>query len=241
MSSADDDPDAGRLLAPATTKRKRHQVRVQGQLVLVRSVSAVHLPPPSSSPSPSTTPSDAPPLPSPGLRHHERHHDPGVGRVIDRPQSKQRSRLSTAPGRRPRSYAGADTAGALPLVDVDAHDDARDPSQEGHHDDDHDGAADTSSETEEDEAETALRDRQRRGYGIGGAGNIRRPTEVVQFYSSHRIRRRRGERGERGERGAAENAEPGRRRRWPWMSSLLLNLRGKKDDSRVETVAGIAS
>ncbi|GKT50477.1 uncharacterized protein ColSpa_10658 [Colletotrichum spaethianum] len=38
---------------------------------------------------------------------------------------------------------------------------------------------DASSDTEEEDArETAARDRQFRGYGIGGAGNIRRPTEV---------------------------------------------------------------
>ncbi|KAI8281468.1 hypothetical protein K4K56_011788 [Colletotrichum sp. SAR 10_98] len=39
---------------------------------------------------------------------------------------------------------------------------------------------DASSDTEEehDVKETAVRDRQFRGYGIGGAGNIRRPTEV---------------------------------------------------------------
>ncbi|KAK1994959.1 hypothetical protein LX36DRAFT_538571, partial [Colletotrichum falcatum] len=36
-----------------------------------------------------------------------------------------------------------------------------------------DGAGD-----DHDARETAVRDRQFRGYGIGGAGNIRRPTEV---------------------------------------------------------------
>lgn len=32
---------------------------------------------------------------------------------------------------------------------------------------------------EEEEKETALRARQLRGYGIGGVGNIRRPTDVI--------------------------------------------------------------
>ncbi|KAG7111454.1 hypothetical protein HYQ44_009649 [Verticillium longisporum] len=34
------------------------------------------------------------------------------------------------------------------------------------------------SDTEEEAREVAVRDQQLRGYGIGGAGNIRRPTEV---------------------------------------------------------------
>lgn len=146
-SYAPDDPDAGRLLAPPTTKRKRHQVRIQGRLVLVRSVSAVNLAPTATSP----TSTDTPPLPTATTRH-----DPGVGQVV----SKQRRRRpqSTMPTARRKSYT---PRGDTELVWDDAG------AQ-------HDGAVDTADEsTEEDEQETALRDRQRRGYGIGGAGNIR--------------------------------------------------------------------
>ncbi|KIH93359.1 hypothetical protein SPBR_09185 [Sporothrix brasiliensis 5110] len=39
-SYASDDPDAGPLLAPASTTRARHRVRIQGRLVHIRSVSS---------------------------------------------------------------------------------------------------------------------------------------------------------------------------------------------------------
>ncbi|KAL1888380.1 hypothetical protein Sste5346_009587 [Sporothrix stenoceras] len=181
-SCAPDDPDAGRLLAPPlTTKRKRHQVRIQGRLVLVRSVSAVNLAPTSTTP----TSTDIPPLPTVATRH-----DPGVGQVV----TKRRRPQSSVPRR--RSY-GNKMGGDGDLFFEETG---------------HDGAVDTADEsTEEDEQETALRDRQRRGYGIGGAGNIRRPTEVVQFYTSSHM-------------GLADRG----RRRWQWVSSLF-GLRGRKE------------
>ncbi|ERS95357.1 hypothetical protein HMPREF1624_08235 [Sporothrix schenckii ATCC 58251] len=113
-SYVSDDPDAGPLLAPASTPRTRHRVRIQGRLVHVRSVSS------------------------------------SVSRSVSTP------------------LAGA--------------------------------------------RDTALCDRQRRGYGIGGAGNIRRPTEVVQFYALSRT-------------GPGQDRA---RRRWQWMGSLF-GLRGQKD------------
>ncbi|CAK7231531.1 hypothetical protein SCUCBS95973_007947 [Sporothrix curviconia] len=197
---ANDDPDAGgRLLAPP--KRKRHQVRVQGRLVLVRSVSAVNLASP-----PSST-GTAPLLPS-TLRGERG--DPGVGSVVggssssSQQKTRRNTRRTAESTARRQSCAGPDTNPACTEAGLFLGDD----------DVDHDGAVDTSaSDTEEDEQETALRDRQRRGYGIGGAGNIRRPTEVVQFYSSSSMSSRKS------------RAD----RRWQWMSSLLANLRGKKE------------
>ncbi|KAH8890494.1 hypothetical protein GQ53DRAFT_747521 [Thozetella sp. PMI_491] len=108
------DPDTSRLL-PA--KRKRHTVRVQGKLVVVRSVSTMDL---------------------------KNTAGPGYESAVG-------STISPRRPRRRRSLDGVGSGGA------------------------------TDSETEEEERETVVRDRQLRGYGIGGAGNIRRPTEVVHF------------------------------------------------------------
>ncbi|KAK0649641.1 hypothetical protein B0T16DRAFT_410494 [Cercophora newfieldiana] len=43
------------------------------------------------------------------------------------------------------------------------------------------GVEEDGTETEEEVREVAVRDRQLRGYGIGGAGNIRRATDVANF------------------------------------------------------------
>lgn len=157
-----DDPDAGRLLAPpATTKRKRHQVRIQGRLVLVRSVSAVHLAAPVVTP----TSTDIPHLPTAGRTSPPTRHDPGVGQVVNsskQQQHRRQRRQSTVPTARRKSYGSRGDTADLFFEDGMMHD----------------GAVDTTaSETEEDEQETALRDRQRRGYGIGGAGNIRESSQ----------------------------------------------------------------
>ncbi|CAK7232302.1 hypothetical protein SBRCBS47491_008222 [Sporothrix bragantina] len=170
-SYAYNDPDAaGRLLTPA--KRKRHQVRIQGRLVLVRSVSAVNLA------SPLSSTSAVPPLPS-TLRD-----DPGVGNYTVSSAGQQKKRHNTrwtmkptATAARRQSYAGPEAGPEMgPPSTEDGFFLGGDDNGE---DNDHDGAVNASaSDTEEDEHETALRDRQRRGYGIGGAGNIRRPTEV---------------------------------------------------------------
>ncbi|OHE98595.1 hypothetical protein CORC01_06046 [Colletotrichum orchidophilum] len=118
------DPESDHLI-PA--KKRRHRVRVQGRLAVVRSVSTVNLRP---------TPSVAPELPSPVV---------GNG--------------PAAPAN-PKFESGVAGSTVAPVRRRKSLDDA-------------------SSDTEEDDVkETAVRDRQFRGYGIGGAGNIRRPTEV---------------------------------------------------------------
>ena len=226
----ENDDAGGRLLAPA--KPKRHQVRVQGRLVLVRSVSAVNLNSPStSSSSPGARP---PPLPSP-LRLRG---DPGVGYVADNRRSSSNSQQKTSTRRRrdprPQSYAGTDTGSASSsTVDglyLGVDDDDND-------DDEHE---------EEDHHQTALRDRQRRGYGIGGAGNIRRPTEVIQFYSlSSPLSASRRSRSQSRHIQADRSGESEPRRRWQWMNSLLVNIRGKRgevdrEDGRVAATGKVA-
>ncbi|EFX04706.1 hypothetical protein CMQ_1634 [Grosmannia clavigera kw1407] len=104
---------------------------------------------------------------------------------------------------------------------------------------------DASGTDEEDTVETARRDRQRRGYGIGGAGNIRRPTEVTfplskrpggltpRPRSAHGLGRDgREERDERDTRD--ERADYGTResRPWAWMRGLL----GRRGIRAPETV-----
>ncbi|KAJ9156803.1 hypothetical protein NKR19_g4159 [Coniochaeta hoffmannii] len=52
------------------------------------------------------------------------------------------------------------------------------------------GDGGTESESDDDgerQRETVIRDTQLRGYGIGGAGNIRRPIDVVHFSPSNRM------------------------------------------------------
>ncbi|KAK3385286.1 hypothetical protein B0H63DRAFT_449353 [Podospora didyma] len=132
------DPDTSRLLP---SRPKRHHVRIQGKLVVMRSISTANLRPPqrrreSSSPSPDeSTPTSA-----------------------TRPHLESPIESGSAP-RRPRARRRR--------LSLD------------------DGAARRSSNdaTAEEARETVIRDRQLRGYGIGGAGNIRRPTEVIQFSS----------------------------------------------------------
>ncbi|EPE04380.1 hypothetical protein F503_01384 [Ophiostoma piceae UAMH 11346] len=69
-------------------------------------------------------------------------------------------------------------------------------------------AADSSTEPRM-VSETELRKSQRRGFGIGGVGNIRRPTEVLHFYSlSNRT--------------VADHDEHRQgKKRWQWMNTLL--------------------
>ena len=115
-------PETSRLI-PA--RKKRHHVRVQGRLALVRSVSTADL-----------GSASAPPRDS--------RFESAVGSVV----SPRRSRRHSLDGRR------------------------------------HMSNSDSSSETEDDEKETVLRDRQLRGYGIGGFGNIR----IVPLPPSHLAR-----------------------------------------------------
>ncbi|KAK0713595.1 hypothetical protein B0T26DRAFT_753685 [Lasiosphaeria miniovina] len=134
------DPDTSRLLP---VRPKRHHVRIQGKLVLVRSISTANLRPPpgrrqSVSPSPGgTTPRSAELL----------FESAGVSKLAARRSRARRS---------------------LSLDDGAARQEA-------------DRAASDDTETEEEARDTITRDRQLRGYGIGGAGNIRRPTEVINF------------------------------------------------------------
>lgn len=114
------DPESDQLIP---TKKRRHRVRVQGRLAVVRSVSTVNLRP---------TPSVAPELPSPVVGN-------GSGGPASAKFESGVAGSTVAPVRRRKSLD------------------------------------DASSYTEEDDVkETAVRDRQFRGYGIGGAGNIRK-------------------------------------------------------------------
>ncbi|KAH6677870.1 hypothetical protein F5X68DRAFT_193436 [Plectosphaerella plurivora] len=113
------DPETSQLLPP---RKKKHRVRVQGRLAVVRSVSTANLGSPTGSGPPSA--GSATPRFESGVGGH--------------------------------SAAGSPRRGRRRSLD--------------------DGSG---SEMEEEEVrETAVRDRQLRGYGIGGAGNIRRPTDV---------------------------------------------------------------
>lgn len=127
------DPDTSRLLP---VRRKRHHVRIQGKLVVVRSVSTANLRPSPSSPrlpSPTPLPGSASPT---GDRQVS---TAGGGRIYE-------SAVGSAVTPRTRRRRSLD-----------------------------DGAVDGESEaeTEEEAREVVIRDRQLRGYGIGGAGNIR--------------------------------------------------------------------
>ncbi|KAK3319863.1 hypothetical protein B0T19DRAFT_273628, partial [Cercophora scortea] len=134
------DPETSRLLP---VRQKRHHVRVQGKLVLVRSISTANLRPPVTT---RPTTSALPPL------------DRTTSTSADRVSRYETAVGSGVANRRPR--------GRRRSLDLDGS--ARD-----------DGESET--ETEEEVRETGIRDRQLRGYGIGGAGNIRRPTEVIHF------------------------------------------------------------
>ncbi|KAK2035656.1 hypothetical protein LX32DRAFT_3868 [Colletotrichum zoysiae] len=136
------DPEADQLIP---TRKRRHRVRVQGRLAVVRSVSTANLRPAASV---------APALPSP------------VATAATAAAAAAAS--GTATPATPRFESGvtggsssSSSAGMMPPRRRKSFDDA------------------SSDCTDEDDArETAVRDRQFRGYGIGGAGNIRRPTEV---------------------------------------------------------------
>ncbi|KAK1593499.1 uncharacterized protein LY79DRAFT_669313 [Colletotrichum navitas] len=115
------DPEADHLIP---TRKRRHRVRVQGRLAVVRSVSTANLRPATSV---------APALPSPVAA----------------------AASGTTTPATPRFESGVAGTTDAPLRRRKSLDDA------------------SSDCTEEDDAkETAVRDRQLRGYGIGGAGNI---------------------------------------------------------------------
>ncbi|KAK1986055.1 hypothetical protein LZ30DRAFT_323006 [Colletotrichum cereale] len=117
--AGDPDPEADHLI-PA--RKRRHRVRVQGRLAVVRSVSTANLRPAASV---------APALPSPVAASG-----------------------TTTPAA-PRFESGvAGTTGTPPRRRKSLDDASSDGAEE------------------DDAKETAVRDRQFRGYGIGGAGNI---------------------------------------------------------------------
>ncbi|KAJ0164706.1 hypothetical protein CTA2_398 [Colletotrichum tanaceti] len=155
--SHDNDNNAGGAVDPESTesnqlipaRKRRHRVRVQGRLAVVRSVSAANLRPPAL---PSSL---APALPSPVPAAAV-----GGGTATPAPPKFESGVAGSAAA--PTRGRGMTTRGRGRSVD-DASSDA---GEEQEQDDD------------DDARETAVRDRQFRGYGIGGAGNIRRPTEV---------------------------------------------------------------
>ncbi|KAK5651847.1 hypothetical protein OQA88_11616 [Cercophora sp. LCS_1] len=130
------DPDTSRLI-PA--RKRRHHVRVQGKLVVVRSMSTANL---RSGPS-----SPRPPMPA----------SPVAG-VAER----RMSNLSGGSG-------GSNTKGKLEEAVGSGRNRRR-----------------SLDEMDEEVREVVRRDRQLRGYGIGGAGNIRRPTDVANFSTDKR-------------------------------------------------------
>jgi hypothetical protein len=111
------DSETGQLL-PA--RRRRHHVRVQGRLAVVRSISTANLRSPTAARSPSGTSSPSTPRFETAL----------AGSTV----------LAAAAARRPRRRSLDDGS--------------------------------CSDTEEDDERETKVRDRQLRGYGIGGVGNI---------------------------------------------------------------------
>ncbi|KAK4442071.1 hypothetical protein QBC34DRAFT_499930 [Podospora aff. communis PSN243] len=148
------DPDTSRLLPTRLTK-KRHHVRVQGKLVVVRSISsAANLKPiPGGSAPASPLPVGVlAPLVTPGgpASGGEERRESLVGRGRGSPLGRVSRRRS--------------------LDDVSA------------------GLGESEGETEEEVREVVVRDRQLRGYGIGGAGNIRRPTDVANFANTDKRR-----------------------------------------------------
>ncbi|KAK3346328.1 hypothetical protein B0T25DRAFT_276767 [Lasiosphaeria hispida] len=158
------DPDTSRLLP---VRPKRHHVRVQGRLVLVRSISTANLRHPSS---PSTLTvnravsasrrgsSGSPPLNRAGSGGS----GPKTPTGSAAPGAGYESALGSAPAARGRKPRGRRR---WSLDDGAVEEDG------------------SETETEEEARDTVIRDRQLRGYGIGGAGNIRRPTDVAHFSS----------------------------------------------------------
>ena len=143
------DHDTSRLIQPSNPRRvKRHHVRVQGKLVVVRSISTANLHAPIGTPT-----TQSPALPA-GL---------GMGVGLARTASGERQLFESAvggstlsPGMRSRKGRRGQRGRRRSLDDDGAV-----------------GSDDTETETEEEVRETVRRDRQLRGYGIGGAGNIR--------------------------------------------------------------------
>ncbi|KAK3936033.1 hypothetical protein QBC46DRAFT_396026 [Diplogelasinospora grovesii] len=163
------DPVTSRLLPPPapTRRKKHHHVRVQGKLVLVRSISTHNLRPPLGSPQlqERRTSSNSPPV-TPLPTQLDR---PTTARPVTRYKSAVGSTALPIPRhRRPRGRR----RGRASL------DDGRQGGE-----DDGDATETDEEEQQQQQRETVIRDTQLRGYGIGGAGNIRRPTEVIQFSS----------------------------------------------------------
>ncbi|KAK0611975.1 hypothetical protein B0T14DRAFT_339115 [Immersiella caudata] len=133
-------PDTSRLLPPRTTT-KRHHVRVQGKLVVVRSISTANLKPGVGGSAPAS------PLPV------------GVAAPLVTPRS--------AGGQERRESLGGRGRGS-PLGNT-----TRISGRRRSLDDVGTAGMESEGEAEEEVREVVVRDRQLRGYGIGGAGNIR--------------------------------------------------------------------
>ncbi|KAK6206652.1 UDP-glucuronosyl/UDP-glucosyltransferase [Colletotrichum tabaci] len=150
-----DDSDAGPIDPESTesnqlipARKRRHRVRVQGRLAVVRSVSTANLRPAVSSVGPA--------LPSPVAA--------AVGGTA-------------TPAAPPKFESGVAGSAAAPARGRGMTMRSRERGR-GRGRSVDDASSDAGEEDDDDARETAVRDRQFRGYGIGGAGNIRRPTEV---------------------------------------------------------------
>ncbi|KAB5533441.1 hypothetical protein GE09DRAFT_1250695 [Coniochaeta sp. 2T2.1] len=161
---SDLDPDTSCLLSPAAAtatataasrRLSHHHVRVQGRLALVRSVSTVSVRRRGSPGASGRTSGDSSVPPVPPVARYES----AVGSAVG---------VAAGSGRKTGRRTGRRRRRSLDLGER---------YREGK----------SESESEEDERrrrETVSRDMQLRGYGIGGAGNIRRPIDVVHFTPS---------------------------------------------------------
>ncbi|KAB5513162.1 hypothetical protein GE09DRAFT_1067434 [Coniochaeta sp. 2T2.1] len=144
------DPDTSRLLSPpparaASRRLSHHHVRVQGRLALVRSVSTVSTRRRGSPGASGRTSGDSSVPPVPPVGRYESAVGSAVGAVV----APGRKRAGRKGGRRGRRRS------------MDFGERYRD------------GESESESEEDERRRETVSRDMQLRGYGIGGAGNIR--------------------------------------------------------------------
>ncbi|KAM7218045.1 hypothetical protein V8F06_006580 [Rhypophila decipiens] len=169
------DPETSRLV-PA--QQKRHHVRIQGKLVLVRSVSTANLRSNGLPGGPSATMIAAnkriATMPMTTSLDASSKTSPGLGASLGSGGSSSGGSSNNLLSPRHDPGVGASTARLNRRI---SRRQSYDGSAMSAADDDNDDEAKTEAEVRE----TIVRDRQLRGYGIGGAGNIRRPTEVIHF------------------------------------------------------------
>lgn len=163
------DPDTSRLV-PAP--QKRHHVRIQGKLVLVRSVSTANLRSPTAgglhSPDPATTANKRIlAMPMTTSVDPSSKTSPGLGFGLGSGGSSSGGSSNNLLSPRYDPGVGASTTRLDRRL-------SRRQSYDGSATPGPDNDIDDVAKTEAEVRETIVRDRQLRGYGIGGAGNIRK-------------------------------------------------------------------